>query len=347
MLGSLLTEIKAAGTITDKDVVRLRMAIFPDGVVTPDEAEDLFSLNDAATDVYPAWRDLFVEAMTDYVVRQMHPEGYVDDAGAKWLIARIGADGVVKADSELELLVKVLESADSAPDSLCVYALEQVREAVLTGEGPLACGGALEPGRINAAETALVRRVMYAAAGQGNIAITRREAEVLFDINDAARGHDNDPAWRDLFAKAIAAAVMTVSGYTPLPREEEARREAWLSTPSEGVGGFIWKLFCGMGAGGMALTHPGGMEAVMHPGDEALDEWREHNAKVEADQKEAEVVTEDECQWLADRIMRDGMVDEGERALLAFLAAESPSVHPCLKPLMDQVAAGSGAAPAS
>lgn len=340
MLSSLLSEIKAAGTITDKDVVRLRMAIFPDGKVSPDEAEDLFALNDASTDVYPAWRDLFVEAMTDYVVRQMEPEGYVDEAGAAWLIARISADGVVKYDSELELLVKVLETAESAPDSLCVYALEQVKAAVLTGEGPLACGGVLEPGRINAAETALVRRVMYAAAGQGNVAITRREAEVLFDINDAARDHENDPAWRDLFAKAIAAAVMTVSGYTPLPRAEAERREAWLSTPSEGVGGFIWKLFCGIGAGGMAMHSPGAMEAVLHPGDDVLDEWRDHNAKVEADQKEAEVVTEDEGQWLADLILRDGVVDEAERALLAFLAAESPNVHPCLKPLLEQVEAG-------
>ena len=340
MLGSLLTEIKAAGTITDKDVVRLRMAIFPDGVISTDEAEDLFTLNDAANEVYPAWRELFVEALTDFVVHQTHPEGYVDEVGAAWLIDRINADGIVKADSELELLVKVLETATSAPDNLCVFALEQVKAAVLTGEGPLACGGTLEPNRINAAETALVRRVMYASAGQGNLAITRREAEVLFDINDAARGQDNDPAWGDLFAKAVAAAVMTVSGYTPLPREEEARREAWLSTPTEGIGGFMWRLFCGIGAGGMALHNPGAMEAVMHPGDGVLDEWRAHNAEVAAKQAEAECIDEGEAQWLAERIQRDGMVDDAERALLAFLAKESPSVHPCLRPLLDKVSTG-------
>jgi hypothetical protein len=350
MLGSLLGEIKAAGRITDKDVVRLRMAIFPDSTVSADEAEDLFALNDAANEVYPAWRELFVEAMVDYTVRQMHPAGYVDEAGASWLIARIGADGVVKTDSELELLVKVLEVADCVPDALVIYALEQVKAAVLNGDGPLACGGKLEPGRINAAETALVRRVMYAAGGAGNLAISRREAEVLFDINDAARlspsgGQDNDPAWRDLFAKAIAASVMTVSGYTPLSSAEETRREAWLTTSEEGVGGFMWKLFCGLGSGAMAVAHPqASVEAILHPADADLDEWNAHNADVASRLAAAEPVDQGEAEWLVERIQRDGVVDEAERALLAFIAAESPSVHPCLRPLIDQVSAGVSAA---
>lgn len=342
-LAAYLAELKAAGTMTDKDVVKLRMAIYPDMDVSVEEAAGLFELNDVAgADAHPAWRELFIEAITDHVVRQRHPQGHVDDAACDWLIRCIDADGVVRIGCELELLVKVLEAAESVPKRLTTYALEQVQQAVLTGEGPLANGGRLERGRINADETALVRRVLYASAGQGNVAITRDEAEALFQINDAARGQDNDPAWKDLFAKAIAAAMMTVSGYKPLPVEEAARREAWLSTPSEGVGGFMWRLFCGIGAGGMAMTHPGGMEAVMHPGDDTLDEWRRHNADVEAAQAEAETIDGGEAQWLADRILRDGMVDEAERALLAFIAEESPSIHPALQPLLEQAKAHAG-----
>lgn len=41
----------------------------------------------------------------------------------------------------------------------------------------------------------------------------------------------------------------------------------------------------------------------------------------------------DEAKWVAERILRDGAVDENERALLAFLKKESPSVDPSLQAL--------------
>ena len=61
----------------------------------------------------------------------------------------------------------------------------------------------------------LLRRMLYAFGGDGNVAVTRAEAEVLFDINDATADAEPNPAWTDLFVKAIANVVMAASGQQP------------------------------------------------------------------------------------------------------------------------------------
>ena len=73
----------------------------------------------------------------DRICRQSSaPRGYVSEENAAWLIARIDHDGRVDTLSELELLVKVLETALNAPASLKDYALRQIEDAVLSGTGP-------------------------------------------------------------------------------------------------------------------------------------------------------------------------------------------------------------------
>jgi hypothetical protein len=52
----------------------------------------------------------------------------------------------------------------------------------------------------------------------------------------------------------------------------------------------------------------------------------------------AETVNEDEAGWLAHRIGRDGTLHENEKALLRFIRAESPEIHPALQPLIEKAA---------
>ena len=100
--------------------------------------------------------------------------------------------------------MRVLEAAKFSTESLVSFALEQVRLAVVEGKGALISGDELVPGVVGKAEVELLRRIIYAFGGDGNIAITKSEAEVLFAINDATAGASNHPSWNDLFVKAIA-----------------------------------------------------------------------------------------------------------------------------------------------
>jgi hypothetical protein len=185
-LADLVARLSAARRITAEDVLALRRMVFGEAQVTPAEIEALVQLDAAVDEIAPEWSAMFAEAIADYLVRQQHPCGYVDEAGADWLMTAFTRDGRMRVSTELEALIKVLETAESAPPRLAAFALERVREAVV------------HDGRVTAREVERVRRVLYAFAGQGVAGVTREEAEALFDINDAVRGRDNDPAWTEL-----------------------------------------------------------------------------------------------------------------------------------------------------
>ncbi|MEO1199186.1 MAG: hypothetical protein AAFX39_08125 [Pseudomonadota bacterium] len=305
------------------EVLDLRRGIFRDGVVSEREAEALVDLDTKARSRSPEWNSFFVEALTDYVVRQRVPVGYVDEANADWLMSAITCDGHLETRSELELLIKVMETAQSTPARLSAFALSEIGHAVVHAEGPV-LHGKLVKGVIGEVEVTLMRRILYAFGGVGSVAITREEADVLFDLNDQTAGADNHPAWSDLFVKAIANCLMAAAGYQVPNREEALRREAFLDE-RPGVSDF------------MARMVSGGLRAVWDAyrmGD-IQDAWAERNAAHADASHVAEQVTPDEARWLADRIGRDGALHENEEALLAFLREAAPDLPPALQTLVD------------
>lgn len=321
--------LSAKDRITAQDVVMLRREVFADGVVTRGEAEALFALDATATDKCQEWPPFFVEAVTDYIVHQEKPAGYISQDNADWLIQTISRDGMVDGLTELELLVHVLEKARSSPGRLSAYALEQVANAVVDGKGPLMLGGALVPGLIAKAEVDLLRRILYAYGGDGNIAVTRTEAEVLFRINEQTAAGDNDPSWNELFVKAIANFVMCSAGYEAPTREAALRRDSFFEKAEPEIGSFFSRML----SGGLA----GIMEAYRSPGDIEA-EWESKNRAAEALARRAETIDADEAKWLAERIGTDRPLHDNERALLTLIKHASPEIHPALKPLLDKVA---------
>src|SRR5436190_15023531 len=85
--------LKAGARLSAADVLALREAIWPDGAVSDAEASALFELNRVARDAGPEWTEFFVEAITEYVVNQRPPRGYVDEAAAQWLVAEVERGG--------------------------------------------------------------------------------------------------------------------------------------------------------------------------------------------------------------------------------------------------------------
>ena len=129
-------EIVSRGSLRDTDVRLLRQIFYEDGIVSPAEADLVFKLNNACPVQHADWADFFIEAITDYVVFQERPQGYLTSANAHWLIDQIAHDGKVDSKTELELLVNVLDKARWSPVSLVKFALEQVKHAVISGGGP-------------------------------------------------------------------------------------------------------------------------------------------------------------------------------------------------------------------
>jgi len=325
-----IDEMLLRGTIKDVDVLRLRSAVHNDGVITAEEAEALFKLNETCALHDPAWVDFYIEALTDYLVNQAEPEGYLTAEDAHRLIARIANDGRIERKSDFDLVLNVLDKSRWSPVSLSRFALQQIKRAVVDGDGPLRVGQPQERGKINEPEVEVARRILYAFGGEGSIAVTRPEAEVLFDINDAIGDPEANPAWTDLFVKAVTNVVMAASGQAVPTREEALRRDAWLI---EGRGELSPLAL-------LSAMVTSSIDAVRATYQEQSSEER---ALVRLEQQRIEIITNEEitqaeAAWLSERIGRDGHLTPNEAALVAYLKKESPKIHPDLQAAVERLA---------
>lgn len=307
------------GRVEPADVARLRATVYGNAVVSLEEAAWAFAVDNAAKEACPEWRDFFLESLTDYFVWQELPEGYISDENAAHLIEALGGAGHVATANQLELVVRILEKAEKSPASLSAFALRQVLTAVVEGRGPIARRSGFEKGVVGKFEVELLRRILFAFGGHEGIAISRAEAEVLFDLNDRTREADNHPSWSDLFVKAIAHFLMAARGYQVPSREEAIRREAWLDAPSLGLTSIFGDMLLGMLSGSVFKV------------------WKEKPAEPVSDVV-GPVLSADEVKWLGERIGRDGALHLNEKALLRFISEEGADIHPSLRTLLDTAA---------
>ncbi len=301
----LVASLSATRTLTAEDTLAMRRAVWSDGTITADEADGIMALNAACDRRSREWIDFFVEVMVDYVVRQQEPAGYVDDAKAAWLMAAIDRDGRVDSLSELELIVHLMEVADSVPESFRTYALRQVETAVMVGDGPTR-SGRLEAGCINAIEVELLRRMIFANGGDGAYVVSTAEADMLFRLKDATLGADNAPSWRDLFVKAAGNHLMAHRNYETLSREDQSQLNRYEADTRINIGRFFGRM---VGRGRPELS----------PAALAISDEMNDDAAAAVDR----AITPAEAKWLRDRVDGDGKVDAMEQALYDFVSAES------------------------
>jgi len=303
----IAAQAMADGAIAPEEIQVLRQLGWADGRMDPDEAESLFVVNDALIQPTREWCDFFVEALANFIVNTVEPSGYVDQEMADELLFRIDRDGRVDSLAELELLIRVLEIASTAPVSLRSYALQQIEAAVEHGEGPTR-HGELAPGGINATEVALLRRMIFAAGSAGPASVCQAEAEMLFRLKDVALYETNAPEWQELFVQGVANFLLGFAGPEPLGAERAAELEAFMNAEGAGIGGFLSRMLTSdvEDAFGSLLSGP---EA------EGLD-W-------EAEAEAAAHLEPTEADWLRDQLDADEDLDDYEKALIAFIDAET------------------------
>jgi len=174
-----------------------------------------------------------------------------------------------------------------------------------------------------------LRRILYAFGGDGHVAITREEADVLFDIDEAVAHAAPNPAWTDLFVKAVANVIMAISGYAVPSREQALRQEASLDTPEQKTSVLAFLL-------SMVRSNLSAVRDAYH------DQTSEERALARLEHQRIEIITnesisEADASWLASRLGRDGRLSPSETALVAYLRSESPNIHPMLSQAVERL----------
>ena len=191
------------GIIDADKVSQIKDRLYDDGVIDREEANFLFELNDAVanSDVKVAdnsnWTALFVEALSDHVLKDEESPGTIDDDEANYLMERIGADGQID-DNELALLVNIASTAtNESPINFNQYTLDAVKAAVVAD------------GIVDAGEVEMMKKVIYGTGGAGGSDVSREEADMLFAINDATTDNEgHDASWMSFFVEAICKHVL-------------------------------------------------------------------------------------------------------------------------------------------
>lgn len=298
--------------LTPDGVVALRSRFYDDHAIDIDEGDILFALARTVGERGCAeWRDFFREAICDLLVHQINPAGYLTEAKAVWLIARL--EGHPTISTEFATLLRVLELSRFVPDRLAAFALGLVRDVVLTGEGEAITGERHEPGRVTRADVDALRRVLFVASSEGFGHVTRAEANVLFEIADATVESDNDSSFADLFARAVGNHLLAGAGRFAPTRSQALSRESWLNQRRT-LGGGIGSTFKAMAAHAFGI-------ASRRDAEDAQDTTPE-NPLATVHGRSPERVDEEEVSWLIARMEARPGLSEAERALLAFLQEE-------------------------
>lgn len=321
-----VVEIKARGSIKDADVARLRTNFQAGGQITADEADQLISLNDSCPIKDPAWQSCFVDLLTDYIVEQCEPSGYINGGKAAWVRDRLSRFGKIEVTSKLDLLVNIIAKSRWVPQSLAGFALEQVRLAILDGTGPLRSGKAFEPGAVAEEDVGLLRRILLAFGGEGNESVTQMEAEILLSIDLMTQTANNCPGWRDLFVGAVSCAAMAASGYRMPPREVALAPDAW--TERRDLDNILSGMICGDGS--------------LLCNFKLLD--REYLALQRLTQQKIGIVTREEVPaydagWLVQHLAIASHLTPNVMAVLRLLKSEGRPLDPRLQRVLDQVSA--------
>jgi len=119
------------------------------------------------------------------------------------------------SDASFQAFVTAIECSMVIVPTVAADALAQVRDGVITGEGPTTQGRIHFSRTLDAQDAALCERILLAAGDEGE-PVTRAEAEILMEIDAAAA--ERVEQFDDLFVKAIAHHVLSSAGHQVPPR---------------------------------------------------------------------------------------------------------------------------------
>ena len=299
----------ADGKVTSQEVLALRRQGWGDGIMTREEAEAIFAVNNALDTRNEEWCDFVVEAIGEYVLNGTEPRLQCNEEEAQWLIEQVDHDGVCESFVELEVIVRIIERAENVPTLLKNYVLNQIEKEVLSGTGPTRHGGDLSATHVSSAEARILRRVVFASGGHGPAAVSRHEAEMLFRLKDETLAEENAPEWDDLFLDGVANFMRGFAfRNAQLGLAAMVELEAFVADNQASVGRFISR---------MAREVP---QVANHFGKVF---GKKDSGPTIAEQAAAgHEVTDYEQEWLDKMIESDGEVDDLERRLIARIIEE-------------------------
>jgi len=277
------------------DVIALLQDVYADGVLTRGEAEELIAFDLSVAQSTRDWQEFFAAAISEHVTRNERDSGRADDSASAWLIERLSRGPRPVTVAGFAAIRRAIEHSNDPVPRLAAFAIEQMRAAVITGDGTASAWRTHLGRMIDAADTALLHSLLVAAGGKASRPVTRVEAEAMFNLHDAVADANNHPSFDDLFFKAIAHHLLAAAECAVLTRREMLAPDPRLVERA-----------------GMFRRNP------VRLGEQAT-------FTLPAGSVQGAKLSSDDLAWLAGQIMRDGRATLAEYALLRLFTGEAGS----------------------
>ncbi|TWF54188.1 hypothetical protein [Neorhizobium alkalisoli] len=209
--------IAGKGRIEAYDVLMLRTYAFPEGVRRVSDTQMMLELHDLCPTQCDEWANYFVESLSAYLVNGGGMPGVIDERKTSWLIRAIADNGAVRSWLEIELLLHVMEIADSTTETLSAFALDQVRIGLsTTASGRLggisnSAYGKTRPAQngVTAFDLSYIWRVLRPAVDKGRLMLSMMELAILSEIDALAQRSDHHPGWNEIMLQFAAIERLT------------------------------------------------------------------------------------------------------------------------------------------
>ena len=321
-------ESSAAGAIGASQALEIRRTIYSHDPLTPADMDLVFrAQRGSAGPDSVEWTNLFSEAVTDFVVHQNEPADYVPQAKSDWLAAKLNETGGIATASEFAMLMDVMKSALGVPPSLSAFALGEIKSAIVSGRRSAIGSIDHAAGTVTKADVEALRSVLYAATASSAGHVTREEAETLFDIAHATADGTCDPAFDDLFARAVGNYLTAICWHEP-DRQQALHREHWLGERET-----LFQFLRHRPAHGQEESFSASMKSPLERADAdmAVLDNQDDTARAESGQ-----ITGGEADWVIAHLARQGPLTSAETHLLQWLGAEAASLPPRLRTLIEK-----------
>jgi hypothetical protein len=316
------------GMVVPETAVQVRRAIYNHGTLRPDDMDLVFKVaRKAGPNACTEWTQLFSEAVADYVVHQNDAGSCIPEQKANWLIAALQEGGGISTKAEFAMLIDVMNSALGVPASLSAFGLSEIKTAILKGRRGAFTDEDHPAGVVTKPDVEALRAILFAATSGSACHITQEEAEALFDIAHATAKGKVDPSFEDLFARAVGNYLMAISMHVP-SESEELHREKWLDE-REKLPGFFSRIIGNKSTMGF-------FDMLKTPLELADEGMAKLDAEDDRERAKSEKITDQEADWVAAHLTRDGKLTSAETRLLKWLGDEASSLPPKLKSMVEK-----------
>lgn len=327
-----VADIEAKRSIDGDDVRQLRRLVLATPGIDPLHAQMLLRFEKRCHTKVPVWQEFYVDTLTDYFVWQTEPAKRVGVKAAKQLFEYIVKDGKVAGLAELELLINIAHWSAFCQELVVFLVLKSVHDSVLTPDEAL-FGQQRDPGVISAADVHLIRRALYIGPLGSGYSVTRRQADLLFDLNDGSNADANDEGWRDLFVKAIGSHMIYPEGVGKgLVPDDFKSRDEW-AEESRAVG----LLLMDFGRNDLRNTVAERLREIDVFGRDAARRERYKEDQRFSDMLTLEHIGEDAARWLLDRIAGADAMHPCTLEVLRRLRHDAGHLHPHLAEVLEKL----------